>query len=94
MIANIIDRRKHQYTWDKVTAIFEPSWHDHHVREDLGPVTVSENKGEWSYEELPECSVVDAIARANELPGDVTLYLYDLGDGIGFVRAVRVNITA
>lgn len=94
MIANIIDRRKHQYTWDKVTAIFEPSWHDHHVKKELGPVTASENRGKWSYEELPECSVSEALKFADELPGDVTLYLYDQGDGINFVRAVRVDIVA
>ena len=81
MIFNIIDRRKHSYRWKKITAIAEPTYHDNAVPDsdqvDLPP------SGFSPYEQREEISVSDAVLWVRSLPYEATLYLYDLGDGIG-----------
>lgn len=83
MLTNIVDRREHKYVWDHVTAIFEPTYHDNTVAEAYGPSTSAPApERDWSYQELADCSVAEACARAQELDGHTTVFLYDLGRGI------------
>lgn len=80
MIGNVIDRRKFPYAWKKVTAIMEPTWHDNTCK---GADLADKFKGEGiGYQEFPEISVSLALLTANRLDFQVTVYLYDLGDGI------------
>ena len=79
MIWNIIDSRKRKYRWREVNAVIEDIRNDHNVADtddfegenDLAPV----------YDERKGISLHDAIRWAEE-EGKVTLYLYDMGDGI------------
>jgi hypothetical protein len=80
MISNIIDRRRRQYRWKKITAIIEPTYHDNSV-DDSDETEVPE-PGFIVYDERPVISVPDAVAWASSLPFAAALYLYDLGDGI------------
>lgn len=90
-LVNIVDRRKNTYVWDKITAIFEPACHDNHVKYEQK--TLADVEDSWSYQELAECTLTEAVVCAFGLPGQTTLYLYDLGDGINIVGE-RVNVTA
>jgi hypothetical protein len=80
MIANINDRRKHPYRWKRITAIVEPTYHDNTVADsDQAEVPPP---GFFPYDQREKTSLADAVLWANELPFEVTLYLYDLGEGI------------
>lgn len=78
MICNIIDCRKKPYVWKRINAIVEPTWHDNSMEGD----TVEPTEDESDYDEKPGISVDEAIAWAHTFQNAVTLYLYDLGDGI------------
>ena len=80
MIFNIIDRRKRRYRWKQITAIAEPTYHDNLVA-DSDETEVPE-PGFFACDEKAVISVADAIAWATSLAFPVTLYLYDLGQGI------------
>jgi hypothetical protein len=79
MLANIIDRRKKPYIASKINAVIEPSYHDNHVRADLGP---SDQHPAYSGD-IPYCaeryalSLADAVAWANGYEQAATLFLYD-----------------
>jgi dTDP-glucose pyrophosphorylase len=79
VIANIIDRRKRRYRWRKITAIVEATYHDNicadsdQAEDDANAVT---------YDQREEISLAKAVIWAQAFPSAVTLYLYDLGDGI------------
>jgi hypothetical protein len=80
VIFNIIDRRKRRYRWKQITAIVEPTYHDN-LCKDSDETEVPE-PGFTDYDERAVISVADAIAWAMSLAFPVTLYLYDLGQGI------------
>lgn len=85
MIMNIVDRRKRQYRWKQITAIIEPTWHDNKCNDsDHAPKWIDEPG--IGYDERASLSLHEAIHWANELPYGVTLYLYDLGQGINIVE--------
>jgi len=83
MIFNIVDRRKRQFRWKKITAIVEPTYHDNAVQ-DSDQAELPE-PGFTVYDERAAISLVDAVAWATALPFAVALYLYDLGHGINVV---------
>jgi hypothetical protein len=78
MITNIIDRRNHPYRFLRVNAIVEATWHDHSV-DDSDAV---KDVGGVDYQELEHSSLKGAIAWAQGLDGDVTLYIYDHDGGM------------
>ena len=80
MIANIIDRRKRPYRWKAVAAIAEAVWHDNSV-EDSDQAVPEPAESEVVYDEIEGVSLAEAIDWAQKMPGDVTLYIYDLGQG-------------
>lgn len=80
MIVNLIDNRKRRYRWKQITAIVEPTYHDNSVADsDQAEVPPP---GFLPYDQREEISLVDAVSWANGLPFAVTLFLYDLGEGI------------
>jgi hypothetical protein len=80
VIWNIIDRRKRLYRWKAITAIIEPVSSDNSCADSD---QADEPEGEFfHYDQRAEISLADAIAWAQSQPFAVTLYLYDLGEGI------------
>lgn len=78
-IANIVDRRKHQYRFNVVNAIIEAAWHDNSCKDsDQVP---NEGAGP-SYDEKEHIHLADAVTWANSFAEPVTLYLYDKDGGI------------
>ncbi|QYO77572.1 hypothetical protein [Devosia salina] len=79
MLTNIIDHRRRPYRWAAITAIVEATSHDNSV-----PDADQATRGEHDtvYDEMPVGSLAEAIAWADSFPGQTTLYLYDLGDGV------------
>lgn len=78
MITNIIDGRKRPYRWLKVNAIAEATAHDNSVADSD---QASPEGDQVIYETQEGISVAEAVNWAQSLPGEVTLFLYDLGDG-------------
>ncbi|WP_441276772.1 hypothetical protein AB7783_02980 [Tardiphaga sp. 172_B4_N1_3] len=90
MISNIIDRRKSQHRWKLITAIIEPTYHDNLLKDadqadDPGPDA-------YDYDERAAISLSDAVVWAQALPFEVTLFLYDLGQGINTVSLRRFRL--
>jgi len=81
MIANIVDQRRRPYRWREITAIVEATWHDNSVQDSDQSDSV-QNADAVDYDAAERISLADAISWAHSLAGEVTLYLYDLGDGI------------
>jgi len=80
MIWNIVDRRAREYRWKSITAIVEPVFHDNSCPDsDQADVP---GEGFFDYDQRAEIALADAVVWAQSLPFAVTLYLYDLGDGI------------
>ena len=79
MIANIIDGRKRPYRWREITAIAEATAHDNGVPDSD---QAGDEGNEVIYDVFERGSLADAVAWAEGLPGEVTLFLYDLGDAI------------
>jgi hypothetical protein len=83
LILNIIDRRNREHRWKSITAIIEPTCHDNSCQD-----SDQADEGEalaacaYTYEGQPEISLADAVAWAHAKAYGVTLYLYDLGEGI------------
>ena len=86
MILNIVDGRKRRYRWKRINAIVEPVWHDNSVKDtDLAEVPTTledELSDDVVYEQLADGSIAEAIAWANAFKCQVTLHLYDDGEGI------------
>jgi hypothetical protein len=80
MIWNIIDRRKRYYRWKIITAIIEPVSHDNSCAD--SDQADEPNEEFFPYDHRAEISLADAVVWAQSQPFAVTLYLYDLGDGI------------
>lgn len=88
MIWNIIDMRKRRYRWAKITAIIEPTLHDNSCEDsDQAPATAAD----IVYDERPEISLADAVIWAQSTQFPVTLYLYDLGQGINAASAEEIE---
>lgn len=86
MILNIVDRRKFKYR-KEITAIFEPTCHDNKLKDTLyGDVTEHTNYDGIGYNEIEKCSLSEAIECGNKNINYVTLYIYDLGEGINEIR--------
>jgi hypothetical protein len=77
MIWNIIDCRKRRYRWKAITAIIEPVSHDNACQD-----ADQADEEFFAYDQKAEISLADAVIWAQSLSYTVTLYLYDLGDGI------------
>jgi hypothetical protein len=80
VIVNIIDRRKRPYRWKAVTAIAETVWHDNSV-EDADQAVPGPAESEVGYDDIEGVSLAKAIDWAQKMPCEVTLYIYDLGQG-------------
>lgn len=79
MICNIIDERKRRYRWLKVTAVAEATFHDNSVTDADQAAPDAEGV---EYAEESGVSLAEAVAWANSLPGQVTLYIYDDGESM------------
>ncbi len=79
MLVNIIDRRKNKYVFSHINAIIEPTKQDNRRRD---AELIKDDDEVTSYEERADISIAKAIAWANSLSGNYTLYIYDLGGGI------------
>lgn len=79
-ILNIIDRRKNDYKWKEITAIFEPTCHDNSVEN--SDITEHTRYDGIGYDEIEKCSLSEAIQFGEKNINFVTLYIYDLGKGI------------
>lgn len=80
MIWNVIDRRAREHRWKAITAIVEPVSHDNSCMDSDQADEAAEEA--FAYDHRPEISLADAVVWAQSLPFAVTLYLYDLGEGI------------
>lgn len=80
-LCNIIDHRKRPYRWAHVTAIIEPTVHDNSCM-DSDQMGLGGAYSGIGYDERADISVAVAVLWAVEHRNVVTLYLYDLGDGI------------
>jgi hypothetical protein len=78
-IWNIIDRRTLHHKWRHVTVIVEPTNHDNSV---LGADKAPRGDHSPCYDERADYSLADAIAWVQSMKHPMTLYIYDLGDGI------------
>lgn len=77
-IANIIDKRTHNYCSFPITAVIEPACMNNDIP-GADQYDVDDDGISTSYEERPDTSVYLAINWANEFSFPVTLYLYDFG---------------
>jgi hypothetical protein len=79
-LLNIIDRRNKPYLWKEITAIFEPTCYDNFIKN--SDITENNNYEGVGYDEIHNCSLMSAINFAMNHKNFVTLYIYDLGEGI------------
>lgn len=78
IIVNIVDNRSFNYLWKSLDVCCEPAWHDNSIK----PTDLAEplaDHEDWSYDEALDMSLAQALVWAANHPGEVTLYLYDLG---------------
>ncbi|MVO16341.1 hypothetical protein GO984_11025 [Rhodobacteraceae bacterium CY05] len=80
MIKNLIDHRKRPYRWKAVNAVVESTWHDNSC-EDADKVAVGDEMVGLC-EERRNISVAEAMTWGMSMKEEVTLYLYDQGQGI------------
>lgn len=83
-IANIIDKRTRPYRWKHVTAIVEATFHDN-TGVDSDQAESQGDTVDVDYDSLEDVSLAEAVAWAQSFEGNVTLFLYDLGDGTSIV---------
>lgn len=79
MICNIVDRRKREYRWREINAIIEATSHDNGCA-DSDQQPAADN--DMTYDQLEGVSLQEAIVWASKEPSQVTLYLYDKGEGV------------
>ncbi len=80
MIWNIIDRRTRPYRWARINAIIEATCQDNMCADtDIAPEPDAETH--IVYDEREGVSLNEAINWANTQTCQVTLYLYDEGQG-------------
>lgn len=86
-ICNIVDNRKNKYQYRRINAIVEATWHDNSCEgADLAP----NDSAAPDFRERENISVAEALAWANEMPGDVTLFLWSEGDGTTIAKEEHV----
>lgn len=78
MITNIIDNRTRKYRWKTVNAVVEPTHHDNRNGD---ADEAGANAEDLLCETLGGASLAEALAWAQGFEGEVTLFLYDEGDG-------------
>jgi hypothetical protein len=79
MITNIVDRRKRPHRWKRVNAIIEATWHDNSCTD--ANQADPEPEYDLDYCERENVSVTQAIEWASKQEAEVTLFLYDQGEG-------------
>ena len=79
MITNIVDQRKRPYRWQCVNAIIEATWHDNSCAD--ADQADPKPEHDLDYAERSSISVAEAIKWASEQKAEVTLFLYDQGEG-------------
>lgn len=84
MILNVIDRRKNKYKWKEITAIFEPTCHDNSIANTISEADKTEHTkyDGVGYDEIEKCSLEEAIQAGLKNINYLTLFIYDLGEGI------------
>lgn len=82
MILNIIDGRKRKYRWREITAIFEPTKHDNTCVDSDATQEKENFECSIGYHEEEKISLADALKCAQASQEYLTVYLYDLGQGI------------
>ncbi len=88
MIFNIVDSRKRPYRWKTITAIIEPTYHDNNVADSDHTESM---RCDPEFDKRAEISLADAVAWAQSLAFPVTLFLYDLGEGIRVVDGATAH---
>ena len=78
MITNLIDRRTNADLWKSIDVVIEATSHDN-VRDSSAPHDNTVAEGQ-SCLYRTAVSVSEAVAIAESLRDEVTLYLYDLGE--------------
>ena len=73
MIANIVDKRTNKYDV-RCDVAFEPSWHDNTVK---GATQFYQVRA-FSYDELRNTTIVQAIEFAQQWDFAVTMFVYDV----------------
>ncbi|WP_300528970.1 hypothetical protein [Maricaulis sp.] len=79
MIFNIVDNRKRKYRWKDINAVIEATAHDNSCR-DSDQIDQDEHYG--LCQDKKHLTWHEAIVWAEQHPAQVTLFLYDKGDGI------------
>jgi hypothetical protein len=80
MITNLIDGRKSRHRWKTVNAVLESTYHDNCC--DDADQAREDGEDEVLYEERLNISIAEAMAWGMSVKAEVTLYLYDQGQGI------------
>lgn len=86
MILNIVDRRSRGYRWRRVNAVLENAWQDNGCKD--SDQARADCAHQLTYAERSGISVSDAIAWGMAEKAEVTLYLYNEGEGIGATRTL------
>ena len=73
MIANVIDNRTNKYDV-RCDVAFEPSWHDNTIQ----GATQFWRTRSFSYDELRNTTIVQAIEFAQKWDEAVTMFVYDV----------------
>ena len=80
MITNVIDKRNKPYRWKTVNAVIENTWQDNSCAD--SDQTSKTSEFQVPYDEKQNISVAQAMTWGMSQKADVTLYIYDKGDGI------------
>jgi hypothetical protein len=80
MIANVIDHRKQPHRWKSVNVVMENTWQDNGC-DDSGQA-FRESEHQVTYDDRKKVSIAEAMAWGMAEKAEVTLYIYDHGDGI------------
>jgi hypothetical protein len=80
MIWNIIDHRKRPYRWKRINAVIEDVANDNSCN-DSDQAKLDEDR-RILYADRKGVSLREAVEWAQKIDADVTLYLYDEGEGI------------
>ncbi len=80
MILNIVDRRKRNYRWQTVNAVLENTHQDNEASD--SDQAREDCESQLIYDGRRNISVREAIPWGMAEKAEVTLYLYDEGDGI------------
>jgi hypothetical protein len=73
MIANIIDKRTNRYDV-RCDVAFEPSWHDNTIK----GATQFWRTRSFSYDEMRNTTIAQAIEFAQQWDEPVTMFVYDV----------------